>query len=293
MSLPIQAGKNEMSKKVARLQSSKGGLETANLLSTNSGLGGRRNSEASSMSVDVGDPKSEIDPSSGLISRFSQYKDLTANATLVASNQSLKEQYSQMISEGDGNTSSALTTGLDLDNLNKNLLGKKGSQAGAIASQSYFNDPVDKDGFTRNAGGAPESDQKNAIETIITVGRRLDATEEEIALALSFARYESGFNIYAAAKSSSAYGLGQFIDETGSGYGLNEDNKDDLNMQAQALIEFTQYNVDLSKKRGKGLEYVYKYHHDGPNENSGGLSKSKQHIMPFYPKYLELVRESI
>ena len=194
--------------------------------------------------------------------------------------------------EGDGNTSSALTTGLDLDNLNENLLGKKGSQAGKVASQSYYNDPIAKEGFTRNAGGAPESDQLNAIEEIITVGRRLDATEEEIALALSFARYESGFNIYAAARSSSAYGLGQFIDDTGSSYGLNEGNKDDLSMQAQALIEFTQYNVGLSEKRGKGLEYVYKYHHDGPNKNSGGLSKSKEHIMPFYQKYLKLVRES-
>ena len=63
-------------------------------------------------------------------------------------------------------------------------------------------------------------------------------------------------------------------------------------MQAQALIEFTQYNTSLAEKRGQGLEYVYKYHHDGPTEEYGGLAKSKKHIMPYYPQYLELVKGS-
>ena len=282
--------------KALRAREALGGMETYQAFKTDgtSGLGSKK---LSSQSLDLADPTSGLDPSGGLFEKYSEYEGLTRSArgknnTLVASNESMQEEIDRMISEGDGNTSYALTTGLDLNNLSKSLLGKKGFQTGEVASQSYYNDPIDKEGFTRNAGGAPDSDQLNAIEEIITVGRRLDATEEEIALALSFARHESGFNIYAAAKSSSAYGLGQFLDSTGSSYGLTEDNKDDLSMQAQALIEFTQYNVELSEKRGKGLEYVYKYHHDGPNKNSGGLAKSKKHIMPFYPKYLELVRES-
>ena len=282
--------------KALKARQALGGMETYQAFKTGgtSGLGSKK---LSSQSLDLADPTSGLDPSGGLFEKYSEYEGLTRSArgknnTLVASNESMQEEIDRMISEGDGNTSYALTTGLDLNDLSRSLLGKKGSQTGEVASQSYYNDPINKEGFTRNAGGAPDADQLNAIEEIITVGRRLDATEEEIALALSFARHESGFNIYAAAKSSSAYGLGQFLDSTGSSYGLTEDNKDDLSMQAQALIEFTQYNVELSEKRGKGLEYVYKYHHDGPNKNSGGLAKSKKHIMPFYPKYLELVRES-
>ena len=175
--------------------------------------------------------------------------------------------------------------------VSKDLLGKKGTEIGEIATQSYYNDPVDEKGFTRNAGGASEAAQKEAIKEIITVGRRLDATEEEIAYSLAIARYESWFNKYAAAKSSSAYGIGQFIDKTGAAYGLNQDNRDDLGMQAQVLIEHTQDNLDLAKKRGKSLEYAYKYHHDGPSKDSGGLAKSKEHVIPYIPKYLKMVKE--
>ena len=175
--------------------------------------------------------------------------------------------------------------------VSKDLLGKKGTETGGIATQSYYNDPISEKGFTRSAGGAPEAAQKEAIKEIITVGRRLDATDEEIAYALATVRYESGFNKYAAAKSSSAYGLGQFINDTGSSYGLNQTNRDDLGMQAQALIEHTQYNLDLAKERGKGLEYAYKYHHDGPSKDSGGLAKSKKHVIPYVQKYLKVVKE--
>ena len=62
-------------------------------------------------------------------------------------------------------------------------------------------------------------------------------------------------------------------------------------MQAQALIEHTQDNLDLAKKRGKSLEYAYKYHHDGPSKDSGGLAKSKEHVIPYIPKYLKMVKE--
>lgn len=174
-------------------------------------------------------------------------------------------------------------------NIPETLLGKKGTGSGKIVSWSYYNDPIPQEGFTRDSGGAPIEEQKKNIKLIIETGRMLEATNEEIAMALSIARVESGFNPFAAAKSSSAYGLGQFINDTGTQYGLNQDNRDDVRMQAQALIELTQDNATLAKKRGKGVEYIYKYHHDGPNKNQGGLAISRNEVMPFYPKYLELV----
>jgi len=177
----------------------------------------------------------------------------------------------------------------DLPPLTERLYGKKGTGNNKVVSHSYYNDPLEIEGFTRSAGGAPKVEQEKAIRTIIETGRSLDASDEEIAYALATARTESGFNIYAAARSSSAYGLGQFLDGTGKAYGLNQENRDDIQMQAQALIEFTQYNFDLAKKRGKGLEYVYKYHHDGPSENSGGLALSKKNVMPYLDDFRKIV----
>jgi hypothetical protein len=177
----------------------------------------------------------------------------------------------------------------ELPPLTERLYGKKGTGNNKVVSHSYYNDPLDVEGFTRSAGGAPKVEQEKAIRTIIETGRSLDASDEEIAYALATARTESGFNIYAAARSSSAYGLGQFIDRTGQSYGLSKENRDDIQMQAQALIEHTQYNFDLAKKRGKGLEYVYKYHHDGPSKDLGGLSLSKKNVMPYLDDFRKIV----
>ena len=60
-------------------------------------------------------------------------------------------------------------------------------------------------------------------------------------------------------------------------------------MQAQALIEHTQYNFDLAKKRGKGLEYVYKYHHDGPSKDLGGLALAKKNVIPYLDGFRKIV----
>jgi len=174
-------------------------------------------------------------------------------------------------------------------NLTSPLYGKKGTETGEVASNSSYNDPIPESGHTRNAGGAPKQAQEAAMKEIIRVGRTLEATDEQIAYALATARYESGFNIYASAKSTSAYGLGQFINATGETYGLNDSNKNDLGMQAQALIEHTMDNCTMAKKKGYDNSYVYAFHHDGPSLNKGGLALSKEHIMPFVPKYKKLL----
>ena len=176
-------------------------------------------------------------------------------------------------------------------NLSEELYGKKGTDNNTVVSWSHYNDAIPVEGYTRNAGGATKEVQQSIIKQIIQVGRTLQSTNEEIATALAIARHESGFNPYAAARTSSAYGIGQFVDGTGKEYGLNQQNRDDVGMQIQALIEFTQKNFETAKKRGKGLEYVYKYHHDGSavGADSGGLALSQNKIMPFIPKYLKIV----
>lgn len=200
----------------------------------------------------------------------------------------------EMIDDGSSFDASKLDLGPPIEdapplNLSSPLYGKKGTETGKVASNSYYDNPIPESGYTRNAGGAPKEAQEAAIKEIIRVGRTLEATPEQIAYALATARYESGFNIYAAAKSTSAYGLGQFIDATGEKYGLNESNMNDLGMQAQALIEHTIDNFDLAERKGYDNSYVYALHHDGPSLNKGGLALSKEHIMPFVPKYKKLL----
>tara|TARA_R110002167_G_scaffold119832_4_gene297401 strand:- start:870 stop:1778 length:909 start_codon:yes stop_codon:yes gene_type:complete len=174
-------------------------------------------------------------------------------------------------------------------NLKEELYGKKGSSNDKVVDWSHYNDDIPEEGYTRNSGGAPKAVQQSIIKKIIEVGRTLQATDEEIAYSLATARYESGFNPYAAAKKSSAYGLGQFIRKTGKFYNLNQENRDDVNMQAQALVEHTMDNFRTASNKNYSKAHVYALHHDGPSLNKDGLSKSREHIMPYIPKYLKIV----
>ena len=46
----------------------------------------------------------------------------------------------------------------------------------------------------------------------------------------------------------------------------------------------------MAEKKGYGNEYVYAIHHDGPSLDRGGLALSKKNVMPYVPKYLELIK---
>ena len=176
--------------------------------------------------------------------------------------------------------------------LSEDLYGKKGVQAGSVASHSYFNEPIVEGGLRGNsrAAGDVSPETQNAVVTkILDVGSKLGMTDYEIAYTLATVRHESGFNPDASAKTSSARGLGQFINKTGVSYGLNADNQWDVDSQVQAVLEHTQDNFRMAAQKGYSNDYVYALHHDGPTLSSGGLGKSKKHIMPFVPKYLKLI----
>lgn len=176
--------------------------------------------------------------------------------------------------------------------LSEDLYGKKGVQGGGIASNSYFNEPIvegDLRGNSRAAGDVSPETQQEIVTKIVDVGSKLGMTDYEIAYTLATVRYESGFNPDASAKSTSARGLGQFIDKTGTSYGLDSDNQWDVDAQVQAVLEHTSDNFRMAAKKGYSEDYVYALHHDGPSLSSGGLGLSKKHIMPYVPKYLKLI----
>ena len=161
-----------------------------------------------------------------------------------------------------------------------------------IKSYSYYNDTIKGTGprgTSRVHGDAPKAVQKTAIETIIAEGKKAGMNNDDIALTLAIARLESGFNPDAAAGTTSAHGLGQFVDKTGTAYGLTDENRWDINEQARALVAHTQDNIEMAEKNGRNRDYVYAYHHDGPSLKYGGLAIGKANVNPRIASFLKLV----
>ena len=179
-------------------------------------------------------------------------------------------------------------------NLPKNLVGKRGTENVEVASQSYFNSGIlDRKyaGNSREAGDVSLEVQQRVIKSIINEGARVGLSDKEIAIALATARHESGFNPDASAKSSSATGIGQFINDTGTAYGIKDANRWDMDTQVDALVNHVYDNAQLARKKGYGDEYIYALHHDGPALDRTGLSKSKELVMPYVSGYLKLIKE--
>lgn len=182
--------------------------------------------------------------------------------------------------------------------LTKDMYGAKGSGKGKVATQSYFNLALPKNSLStsRQAGATTKAMKQKVIDLIINTGYQAGMTEVEVATTLAIAAHESGFNPEASAKESSASGVGQFVNKTGLQYGLTDNNRWDLNMQVQALIDHTLDNFNFVKKKGLSQDYVYALHHDGqtvvskPGYAGPGLKTGKKKVTPLIKKYLTYIR---
>ncbi|SFS03780.1 Transglycosylase SLT domain-containing protein [Dyella sp. OK004] len=163
-----------------------------------------------------------------------------------------------------------------------------------IIDSSYYNDPIDHSpgrlaGNSRIAGDASPEVQSRVIDAIVSASERGGLTPHQTAYVLAIARVESGFNPDAAAGTTTAYGLGQFVDRTAASYGIDDSNRGDITKQAEALVAHYKDNAAIASSRGKGEEYIYKYHHDGPASEYGGLALSRKHVMPYVDAYEKFV----
>lgn len=178
------------------------------------------------------------------------------------------------------------------------LYASRGSEYGqaSIKSHSHYRDPIDPtqlgSGNSRVWGDASPEAQRGAIDALMAAGNRAGLSDRDMAHILAIARHESGFNPSAAAGTTSAQGLGQFIDGTGASYGVNDSNRWDVNAQAGALVAHFQDNQRLAAQRGQTDEaYIYKYHHDGPTRDYGGLDIARSHVVPRIDAMEEFVRD--
>jgi len=219
--------------------------------------------------------KSETDSMSPWMELFSTEEDKAREQAIEKAKNKLDEDY-------------------DPFKLTEELYGKKGGQDREPVKQSYFNTEIIEGGLrgnSRKSGDASIEVQQKVVNKIIEVGGQMGMTDYEIAYTLAIARAESGFNPDAASTDSSAAGVGQFINDTGSNYGITNKNRWDVDIQVQALVDHTLDNFETAKKKGYGNEYVYALHHDGIGLGGEGLSLSKENIMPFVPKYLKAIKQ--
>jgi len=161
---------------------------------------------------------------------------------------------------------------------------------------SHYLTPVSRDpdrlsGNSRVWGDATPEVQSRAIDALVEAARAAGLGARETAHVLAIARVESGFNPDAAAGTTSASGLGQFIDRTGRAYGLDDANRFDIDAQAGALVAHFIDNRNLAQRRGQDETWIYKYHHDGPALDYGGLALSRDKVMPMLDRYTQFVEE--
>jgi len=183
--------------------------------------------------------------------------------------------------------------------IDERIYAPRGGAPREVARHSHYNDPIqhpdgEPSGISRRYGDADRDTQRRCMDLVIEKGRERGMSDHEIALTLAITRVESGFNPDAAAGSTSASGLGQFIDRTGRPYGLDAGNRWNAGAQADALVRHTQDNMALARSRGHGGadldRYTYAYHHDGPSLAYGGLALADRHVVPRIAMYEEYVR---
>ncbi len=157
---------------------------------------------------------------------------------------------------------------------------------------SHYSEPVDTRagrvrGNSRIWGDASQDVQRHVIDSLIVAAKKKGFNIRRIAMLLAMANIESGFNPDASAGTTSASGLGQFINATGLEYGLHDGNRFDMAANVAAIIAYFKYNEKLVKKHGKPDVWVYKYHHDGPTRDYGGEKLTNQKFAPLAAKYEE------
>jgi hypothetical protein len=171
-----------------------------------------------------------------------------------------------------------------------------------IIKRSHVKEPIIEGGIrgkSRIGGDASIETQTEVINKIIQMGRNENMSEKDIGFMLAMSRVESGFNPDAAAGTTSASGIGQFIDTTGATYGINDTNRWDLESQVDALIGYTKFNKAKVIKDGRDqkelYKWMYKYHHDGPNSieptsTSLGWETATKKVNPLVDKYTDYVK---
>jgi hypothetical protein len=171
-----------------------------------------------------------------------------------------------------------------------------------VIAKSHYKTPIDNSpgrlaGNSRRHGDASRETQKNVIDILVDAARDNGLDRNDLAMLLAMARVESGFNPDAAAGTTTASGLGQFVDATAKVYGITTDaQRFDAKQGASALMMHYLENKRVSQRRYSGREMyvmIYALHHDGPSLAYGGRAISETEVMPKYDLYLANICDDV
>lgn len=165
-----------------------------------------------------------------------------------------------------------------------------------VFKRSHYYDPIDYSlrqphGRSRRWGDISPAAQKDVIAIILEEAARQKLPVGETALLLATARIESGFNPDAAATTTSAAGLGQFIDNTAKAFGLIGDKRFSLRHNIRAMILHIRDNLRTAcdkygaQSYDQAVSYAYALYHDGPSLKYGGLEIAKANVVPWARRY--------
>ena len=171
-----------------------------------------------------------------------------------------------------------------------------------IIDKSHYKTPIDHSpgrlaGNSRRHGDASPDVQRAVIDILVDAARSNGLDKNDLAMVLAIARVESGYNPDAAAGTTSASGLGQFVDATARTYGITTDaQRFDAKDGAVALVKHYLENKKLSQRRYFGREMyvmIYAFHHDGPSLAYGGRGISEAEVMPKFDLYLNNICDDL
>lgn len=164
-----------------------------------------------------------------------------------------------------------------------------------IVSHSHYREPIDQSqnrlaGQSRIWGDASLETQARLVDSIIQHLQKDGFSKAQICYALALCRVESGFNPDAAAGTTSASGLGQFIDSTRATLtrraGIENTGPFSLDVNLACLSEALQKSFAFCRRdfgqnqNAAFFETAYAYHHGGPSLSYGGMSIARQKITP-------------
>ena len=190
---------------------------------------------------------------------------------------------------------------LSLPTFVSNSIGKKPSQ-NSIASNSHYNDPIKERIFNGNSrvwSDANNEVKLRSINQIIDEAIRQKLSLFETSLALSVGFIESGFNPDAASHSTSASGLGQVINKTGAAYGLNDENRFNIEEGAFALVseiksDVSRSKAELSSANNQEIAAAsYARYHDGIKVTEETLNYSRSKIPNLLEKFTEFLSSNL
>lgn len=193
------------------------------------------------------------------------------------------------------------------------LLCKKGAayRDSQIADKSYLRRFPDIDkaagalaGNSRVVGDAAPEVQKRIVEKIIEVGVRYQMSHRDIAFMLLMAKVESGFNPDAAAGTTSAGGLSQYVDGLAGDVANGKDAKRIIGFSLDLTRPKDRFDAEkgiygllisyvICKERAalfdakNPTEYVYIFHHDGWNSN---LNKRGPELRDSYKIFINKIK---